>query len=67
MTIITITILPNGPYLVTGLVKLVDVDGNELPLSKRKVALCRCGNSANNPFCDGAHTKINFRADTKAC
>ena len=25
-----------------------------------QVALCRCGESATKPFCDGAHARIDF-------
>lgn len=33
--------------------------GKEYP-KKEKLALCRCGESRNKPFCDGIHSKINF-------
>ena len=54
--------LNNGPYLVKGEFLISDAAGNEYPSGRRTVALCRCGESANKPFCDGAHAKIGFQA-----
>jgi 3-phenylpropionate/trans-cinnamate dioxygenase ferredoxin subunit len=61
---ITITIKENGPYVVDGEFRLVDAQGNEVPLRKR--ALCRCGGSTMKPFCDGTHSKIGFQGATAA-
>jgi len=59
----TITVRQNGPYRVDGDdVKLVDWNGNEYQIARRPFALCRCGASANRPFCDGTHAKIGFQA-----
>jgi len=56
--LVTITVLKSGPYLVKGPIKLVHADGKE---ELKDVAhLCRCGASANKPFCDGSHVKIGF-------
>jgi len=54
----------NGPLLVEGAVQVLDHRGQPFPLpaDKPKVALCRCGQSANRPFCDGTHKKVNFLA-----
>lgn len=52
----------NGPYLVSGPAVLVDADGNESEIQGKTVALCRCGGSANKPFCDGTHRKVEFAA-----
>jgi uncharacterized Fe-S cluster protein YjdI len=51
----------DGPLLVTGGVRIVDADGTVLYEGER-AALCRCGGSANKPFCDGTHKKNGFRA-----
>ncbi|MBF0569750.1 MAG: CDGSH iron-sulfur domain-containing protein [Candidatus Omnitrophica bacterium] len=60
MADVTIQVLKNGPYLVKGPVELKDADGKVIP-AKDGFALCRCGQSAGKPFCDGAHKKANFQ------
>jgi uncharacterized Fe-S cluster protein YjdI/CDGSH-type Zn-finger protein len=54
----------NGPLLVRGKVRIVDASG-QLVREDTRVALCRCGGSANKPFCDGTHRKIRFRSEAK--
>ena len=58
----------NGPYKVTGPVRLFDAGGNEFDLGEMggTVALCRCGGSTTKPFCDGTHSKIGFEAAERA-
>ncbi|MBK5278236.1 MAG: (4Fe-4S)-binding protein [Bacteroidia bacterium] len=51
---------PNGPLMVYGRVMIKDPMGN-LTEKNNVTALCRCGGSANKPFCDGTHKKINFQ------
>ena len=68
-TAVKISLKPNGPLRVEGLptlddsVSLIDVDGTVFDLTgKPGIALCRCGASANKPFCDGSHNQIAFQA-----
>lgn len=56
---VTVSILKNGPVIVKGNIKMLDVDGNEI-VTEGTTALCRCGASKNKPFCDGSHVQINF-------
>ncbi len=61
MSDVTIQTRENGPFLVTGPVKVVDHQGNEFDLSgKETFALCRCGESKSRPFCDGSHKGCGF-------
>ncbi len=54
-----VEIVPNGPVLVFGNVRIKHSDGREEHKNKM-TALCRCGASSNKPFCDGTHKKIGF-------
>jgi CDGSH-type Zn-finger protein len=59
MADVNVTISENGPYVVTGPVKLTDVDGREIP-HRDQMILCRCGQSTKKPFCDGTHRTVDF-------
>ena len=55
----SIKVTENGPYLVSGGLKIRRADGVTLD-THDTYALCRCGGSSNKPFCDGTHAKIGF-------
>jgi CDGSH-type Zn-finger protein len=57
---------PNGPYLVTNAEHLTDWLGDRMP-TRPQMALCRCGQSALKPLCDGTHAEVGFsdRKDPK--
>ena len=58
---VRVTVKPNGPYLVQGLVSVCDVAGTVIR-EGQMIALCRCGQSATKPFCDGTHNRVSWRA-----
>ena len=62
MATIEIKARENGPYKIPGVVTYVDADGQTQSSTGKAVALCRCGHSANKPFCDGSHRQIDFKA-----
>jgi CDGSH-type Zn-finger protein len=68
MDLVTIRLRDNGPLVIQGPVRIVDAEGREfsLPTEKPQIALCRCGQSANKPFCDGAHKQCGFTAQDRA-
>ncbi len=56
-----ITVNHNGPLRIEGDVEILDPQGKAFGLAGRaSVALCRCGHSANKPFCDGSHKTTGF-------
>ena len=60
----SIEVSKDGPYRVTGGVRLVDEVGNDLPRAegsaREHFSLCRCGHSQNKPFCSGMHWYVKF-------
>jgi len=58
---VAITPSADGPLVVTGNLEVVSGTGRTIDRCT-KVALCRCGGSANKPFCDGTHKRNGFRA-----
>lgn len=49
---------PNGPLIATGDLQIHT--GESESVSQPRASLCRCGASANKPFCDGSHRTIGF-------
>ena len=60
---VTIKIIEDGPYIVNELKNFSNSKG-EIPC-KDTIGLCRCGQSANKPYCDGTHKKIGFNSENQ--
>ena len=74
-----IIVSKDGPYLVSGdtplMVEIIsnnkdgfswDWEKSKTFETKSEYALCRCGRTANAPFCDGTHAKTNFNGKETA-
>ena len=57
--IMKIEVTPNGPYRIKSECLIIHSDGRE-ETRTGTVSLCRCGNSANKPYCDGSHRRVGF-------
>jgi CDGSH-type Zn-finger protein/uncharacterized Fe-S cluster protein YjdI len=59
---LTVSPTNNGPLQITGNLEVCAGTGRTV---KRVTSarLCRCGGSANKPFCDGTHAHIGFRSE----
>ncbi|MGD9547627.1 MAG: CDGSH iron-sulfur domain-containing protein [Candidatus Krumholzibacteriia bacterium] len=66
---VRITLKPNGPIMISA-------EGDPFPVlhtatgedvrPEKNVFLCRCGESANKPFCDGSHARVGY-SDENRC
>jgi len=56
----TVRVGVDGPLYLHGKVRVNAADGQPVTRETR-VALCRCGQSALKPFCDGSHVKSGFK------
>ena len=57
----TITVRDNGSLRIEGDFEIKDSKGNTYGLAGRtRIGLCRCGQSADKPFCDGSHRAAGF-------
>jgi len=75
----SVHVAKNGPYLVSGglplLTEIIGTNsegdsvawkpGKKFP-EKATYALCRCGHSAQKPYCDGTHSKVGFNGEEVA-
>jgi 3-phenylpropionate/trans-cinnamate dioxygenase ferredoxin subunit len=59
---VTIGVLENAAYRIRGPIRLLDGEGRPIPFEGAEVELCRCGHSANKPFCDGSHERVGFQS-----
>jgi len=53
-------VMKNGPLKVSGNFVLKCSNGKTIE-TKELAFLCRCGGSANKPFCDGSHRRVGLR------
>ena len=54
-----IVVAESGPYLVTNAAAVRSYLGEPLRVPPQ-LALCRCGESGDKPFCDGSHARTSF-------
>jgi CDGSH-type Zn-finger protein len=67
MSDVKVIVRNNGPLRLEGDIVVVDQEGRPFGLAGRTVvSLCRCGQSANKPFCDGSHNRVGFASECPA-
>ena len=54
---------PNGPLFARGAFEVIDTARN-VQRTATRMALCRCGQSGNKPFCDGTHRAVGFKTES---
>ncbi|KIL40969.1 iron-binding protein [Gordoniibacillus kamchatkensis] len=62
---VKVTKYDEGPYVIQGDFILVDGKGNAFQTGD-SIAVCRCGQSKTQPFCDSTHKSCGFREASEA-
>jgi CDGSH-type Zn-finger protein len=57
-----VRIVPGGPMLIEGPVRVELADGNIVESDRFMVAICTCRRSGSYPLCDTSHRKCARRA-----
>jgi len=52
-------ITAEGPLEITGYFRVINAEGETIE-KEGPLFLCRCGGSANKPYCDGTHRSKGF-------
>jgi CDGSH-type Zn-finger protein len=65
MSKVIITKYDEGPYVVQGDFEIIDGKSAAF-ITGDTAAVCRCGQSKTQPFCDGTHKTIGFKEASSA-
>ncbi len=57
-----VILCPDGPMLLRGDHVVEGPDGTAHPTTRPVSAVCRCGKSASQPWCDGTHKLLTNRS-----
>jgi CDGSH-type Zn-finger protein len=57
MTSTRVKVVPKGPVLVSGPVRIEMPDGRVVESDRFMVAICTCGRSKQYPLCDTSHRR----------
>ena len=58
---VNVKVIPGGPLMIMGTCEVTLADGTTETKENRST-YCRCGASANKPFCDGSHKSIEWNS-----
>lgn len=58
---VEVVLCPGGPALLRGADSVTDESGQRHPVDRPVVAVCRCGASGRQPWCDGTHKVARTR------
>lgn len=57
MSVTRVQVVPKGPVLVSGPVRIETPDGSVIESDRFMVAICTCGRSQDYPLCDTSHRR----------